>query len=204
MGNLACLLTKQEEVLKDFDKFEIEVVLHEHGILIATILAEPTIIVEIKQKQREDEFLKKIINEFERSPRPGFDVENEVLKFQNRFCVPNISDLKKRIQHCQRVKAEHQKLTGLLQSLSIPEWQWEHITMDVIVGLPQILRDMNYIWVIVDRLAKSAHFLPIRTTYDAYRLATIYIDEIVRLHGIPVFIVSDRNMKFVSRFWRSP
>ena len=62
---------------------------------------------------------------------------------------------------------------------------------------------MDSIWVIVDRLTKFAHFLPVKTTYDAYRLATIYVDEIVCLHGVSVSIVSDRDPKFVSRLWKS-
>ena len=62
---------------------------------------------------------------------------------------------------------------------------------------------MNSIWVIVDRLTKSAHFLPVKTQYNADKLAMIYVNEIVRLHGVPVSIVSDRDPKFVSRFWQS-
>ena len=75
--------------------------------------------------------------------------------------------------------------------------------MDFVVGLPRTSRGMEFIWVIVDRLTKSAHFLPVRTTFDAYRLATIYVDEIVRLHRVPVSIVLDRDLKFVSRLWKS-
>ena len=75
--------------------------------------------------------------------------------------------------------------------------------MDFVVSLPQTSRGMDSIWVVVDRLTKSAHVLPVRTTFNAYRLATIYVDEIVRLHGVPVSIVSDRDPKFVSRLWKS-
>ena len=71
--------------------------------------------------------------------------------------------------------------------------------MDFVVGLPRTSRGMDSIWVVVDRMTKSAHFLPVRTTFNAYRLATIYVDEIVRLHGVPVSIVSNRDPKFVSR-----
>lgn len=75
--------------------------------------------------------------------------------------------------------------------------------MNFIIELPRTPRGMNSIWVIVDRLTKSAHFLPVKTFYDAYRLATIYVDEIVRLHGVLVSIVSNRDPNFVSRFWKS-
>ncbi|KAL0395482.1 UNVERIFIED_CONTAM: Transposon Ty3-G Gag-Pol polyprotein [Sesamum latifolium] len=63
---------------------------------------------------------------------------------------------------CQQVKAEHQAPAGKLRPLSIPKWKWEKITMDFVVGLPRTLRKHDAIWVIVDRLTKSAHFLPIR------------------------------------------
>ncbi|KAF5207771.1 Transposon tf2-9 polyprotein, partial [Thalictrum thalictroides] len=62
---------------------------------------------------------------------------------------------------CQRVKAEHQKPSGLLKPLPIPQWKWEHISMDFIDGLPRSKRGNESIWVVVDRLTKSAHFLPI-------------------------------------------
>ena len=75
--------------------------------------------------------------------------------------------------------------------------------MDFIVGLPRSSRGMDSIWVIVDRLTKSAHFLPVKTFYNADKLANIYMTEIVRLHGVPVSIVSDRDSEFVSRFWQS-
>ncbi|XP_028093727.1 uncharacterized protein LOC114293798 [Camellia sinensis] len=75
--------------------------------------------------------------------------------------------------------------------------------MDFIVGLPRTPRGMDSIWVVVDRLTKSAHFLPVKTIYNADRLATMYIAEIIRLHGVLVSIVSDRDSKFVSRLWQS-
>ena len=103
---------------------------------------------------------------------------------------------------CQQVKAEHQKPGGLLQPLEIPEWKWEEITMDFVTGLPPSRGGYDSIWVVVDRLTKSAHFLPVKTTYTAEKLAEIYRDEIIRLHGIPKSIVSDRDPKFVSRLWK--
>ena len=104
---------------------------------------------------------------------------------------------------CQRVKAEHHRPSGLLQPLEIPVWKWEHIAMDFVVGLPRTKTNHDAIWVIVDRLTKSAHFLPIKETYTVDRLVEIYIKEIVVRHGVPVAIVSDRDPKFNSRFWRS-
>ena len=75
--------------------------------------------------------------------------------------------------------------------------------MDFVVGLPKMLMGMDSIWVIVDRLTKSAHFLPVKPTFNADKLALLYMNEIVRLHGVPVSIVSDRDQKFVSRLWLS-
>ena len=75
--------------------------------------------------------------------------------------------------------------------------------MDFISGLPKTIKGYDSIWVIVDRLTKSAHFLPVRTTYTLDKLAEIYIQEIVRLHGVPTSIISDRDSRFTSHFWRS-
>jgi len=103
----------------------------------------------------------------------------------------------------QQVKYEHQRPGGLLQQITIPEWKWECITMDFVVGLPRTLQKFDVVWVIVDRLTKSAHFIPVVTTYTSERLAQIYIQEIVRLHGVPVSIVSYRGPQFTSHFWRA-
>ena len=73
--------------------------------------------------------------------------------------------------------------------------------MDFVLRLPRTQAGFNVIWVIVDRLTKSAHFLLVRTKFSLDRLAELYINEIVRLHGIPVSIVSDRDLRFTSRFW---
>ncbi|WVZ54010.1 hypothetical protein U9M48_004880 [Paspalum notatum var. saurae] len=101
---------------------------------------------------------------------------------------------------CQRVKAEHQRPAGLLQPLKIPEWKWEEISMDFIVGLPRTQKGYNSIWVVVDRLTKVAHFIPVNTTYSGARLAELYISRIVCLHGVPKRIISDRGSQFTSRF----
>jgi hypothetical protein len=102
---------------------------------------------------------------------------------------------------CHRVKAEHQKPAGLLQPLKVPEWKWEEISMDFIVGLPRTPAGYDSIWVIVDRLTKVAHFIPVKTTHSCARLAKLYMSRIVCLHGVPKKIVSDRGTQFTSRFW---
>nr|GFD33247.1 retrotransposable element Tf2 [Tanacetum cinerariifolium] len=103
---------------------------------------------------------------------------------------------------CQQVKIEHQRASGLLQPLDIPVWKWDEISMDFVTGLPQTQRRHDAIWVVVDRLTKSAHFLPIRKDYSVSRLVEIFQQEIVRLHGTPSAIVSDRDPRFASHFWK--
>jgi hypothetical protein len=103
---------------------------------------------------------------------------------------------------CQRVKAEHQRPARLLQPLKVPEWKWEEIDMDFIVGLPRTRDGYDSIWVIVDRLTKVAHFIPVKTTYSRAQLAELYMSRIVCLHGVPKKIVSDRGTQFTSRFWK--
>ncbi|KAI3704089.1 hypothetical protein L1987_74302 [Smallanthus sonchifolius] len=104
---------------------------------------------------------------------------------------------------CSKVKAEHQKPSGLLEQPEIPMWKWENLAMDFITKLPRTSSGHDSIWVIIDRLTKSAHFFPIREDYRVDKLARIYIDEIVSRHGIPLNIISDRDSRFTSRFWQS-
>ena len=104
---------------------------------------------------------------------------------------------------CQQVKAQHCKPGGLLQPLEIPEWKWEHVTMDFVTGLPRSQRGNDSIWVIVDRLTKSAHFIAVRKDSTLEKLAELYVRQIVRLHGVPVSIVSDRDPRFTATFWKS-
>jgi hypothetical protein len=88
-----------------------------------------------------------------------------------------------------------------MQPMSIPAWKWDDISKDFIVGLPLTPRKHDSIWVIVDWLTKTAHFIPVHTTYLAERYMEIYVEIIVRLHGVPQTILSDRGTQFVARFW---
>ena len=78
---------------------------------------------------------------------------------------------------CQRVKASHLKVAGTLQPLPIPSWKWDDISMDFIVGLPNTSQHHDSIWVIVDRLTKTTHFIPVHTTYKANKYAEIYLER---------------------------
>ncbi|GJZ07997.1 reverse transcriptase domain-containing protein [Tanacetum coccineum] len=102
-----------------------------------------------------------------------------------------------------KVKAEHQRPSSLLVQLDIPEWKWEKITMDFITKLPKMAEGFNSIWVIVDRLSKSAHFLPMKETDSTKKLTRMYMKEIVARHGIPVSIISNRDSHFTLRVWQS-
>jgi hypothetical protein len=90
---------------------------------------------------------------------------------------------------------------GLLQPLSIPDWKWDDISMDFIMGLPLTIRKYNSIWVIVDRLTKSTHFIPVNTNYNVQKYAEIYIARVLCLHRVSKMIVSGRGSQFVARFW---
>ncbi|GJT23881.1 putative reverse transcriptase domain-containing protein [Tanacetum coccineum] len=101
------------------------------------------------------------------------------------------------------VKAKHQRPSGLLVQPKIPEWKWDNITMDFVTKLPKTSQGYDTIWVIVDRLTKSAIFTPIRETDPLDKLARIYLKEVVARHGIPVSIICDRDPRFSSNFWKS-
>ncbi|GKC77807.1 putative reverse transcriptase domain-containing protein [Tanacetum coccineum] len=137
------------------------------------------------------------------------------LCLNGRSWLPCYGDLRTVIMHdrhrhnvskcltCAKVKAEHQRPSGLLVQPKIPEWKWDNITMDFVTKLPKSPQGHDTIWVIVDRLTKSAIFTPMRETDSMEKLARLYIKEVVARHGIPVSIICDRDPRFASHFWRS-
>ncbi|GJY04639.1 putative reverse transcriptase domain-containing protein [Tanacetum coccineum] len=104
---------------------------------------------------------------------------------------------------CFRVKAECQKPSGLLIQPEIPTCKWERITMDFVTKLPKTSSEHDTIWVIVDRITKSSHFIPTKTTDSMETLTRLYIKEIVSRHGVPISIISDHDSHFTFRFWQS-
>ena len=118
-------------------------------------------------------------------------MKKDVVEFASRCIV------------CQQVKAESKKPGGLLHPLEVPQWKWESISMDFVDGLPRSRKGNTSIWVIVDRLTKSAHFIPVKSKRTASWLASVYLRVIVQLHGVPSNIVSDRDPIFTSQFWSS-
>lgn len=139
------------------------------------------------------------------SGHPG--VSRTVELVLRQFYWPRLRDTVKlyvqSCEQCQRTKARNQPPYGLLQPLPIPEEPWSVVTTDLIVGLPRTAQGYDAIATFVDKLTKMAHFLPTNTTVDAPGYAKLYFDNIVRLHGVPVRIISDRDSKFTSHFWKS-
>ncbi|GJZ19169.1 putative reverse transcriptase domain-containing protein [Tanacetum coccineum] len=139
--------------------------------------------------------------------------EDGSLHYMDRIWVPLVGGVRTKIMDeahkaskcltCAKVKVEHQRPSGLLQQPEIPEWKWEKIAMNFITKLPWSSSGHDAIWVIVDRLTKSAHFLAIREDYSMEKLARLYIDEIVARHGVPTSIISERDGRFTSRFWQT-
>jgi hypothetical protein len=101
------------------------------------------------------------------------------------------------------VKAEHSRLVETLKSLLIPKWKWVEIAMNFILGLPKAPTGEDSIWVVVERLMKSTHFIPMKVKDPMDKLAKLYVQNIMRLHGVPSAIVLDRDSRLTSRFWQS-
>ncbi|GKA79021.1 putative reverse transcriptase domain-containing protein [Tanacetum coccineum] len=139
------------------------------------------------------------------SIHPGSDKMYQDLK--KLYWWPNmkaeIATYVSKCMTCAKVKAEYQKPSGLLVQPKIPEWKWENITMDFVTKLPKASSGQDMIWVIVDRLTKSAHFLPAKENDSMEKLTRQYLKEVVSRHGVPVLIISDRDGRFVSQFWQS-
>ncbi|GJR77570.1 putative reverse transcriptase domain-containing protein [Tanacetum coccineum] len=142
----------------------------------------------------------------------AFDVRPDGTRcIKNRSWLPLYGNLRDLIMHeshkskysIHLVKAECQKPSGLLIQPEIPTWKWERITMDFVTKLPKTSSGHDTIWVIVDRLTKSAHFIPTKVTYSMETLTRLYIKEIVSQHGVPISIISDHDSYFTSKFWQS-
>eukprot|EP00253_Pinus_taeda_P013679 PITA_13679 len=115
----------------------------------------------------------------------------------------NVAEYLARCLECQQIKAEHQHPAGLLQPLSIPEWKWETISMDFITGLARTKKNNDSIMVVVDKLSKATHFIPVQSTYRAVQISHIFKQNVFKLHGLPRTIISDHDVKFTSAFWRT-
>nr|GEV00236.1 putative reverse transcriptase domain-containing protein [Tanacetum cinerariifolium] len=139
------------------------------------------------------------------SIHPGSDKMYQDMK--KLYWWPNMKvDITTYVSKCltyAKVKVEHQRPSGLLVQPKIPEWKWDNITIDFVTKLPKSSQGYDTIWVIVDRLTKSAIFIPMRETDPMDKLAIMYLKEVVMRHEIPVSIIYDRDQRFASNFWRS-
>ncbi|XP_020701222.1 uncharacterized protein LOC110113127 [Dendrobium catenatum] len=135
-----------------------------------------------------------------------FGQSKTIAALENRFFWPtlkhDVGKLIKRCHTCQLAKQCKQN-TSLYTPLPVPNCPWQDVSMDFVLGLPKTIRKHDSVYVVVDRFSKMAHFLPCSKTFDASRVAKLYFDEIVILHGLPKTIVSDRDVKFTSYFWKT-
>ncbi|GJS82621.1 putative reverse transcriptase domain-containing protein [Tanacetum coccineum] len=139
------------------------------------------------------------------SIHPGSDKMYQDLK--KLYWCPNmkaeITTYVSKYLTCAKVEVEYQKSSGLLVQPKIPQWKWENITMDFVTKLPKTITDQDTIWVIVDSVTKSTHFLPMKEDDTLEKLTRHYLKEVVLRHGVPVSIISDRDGRFTSHFWKS-
>jgi hypothetical protein len=136
---------------------------------------------------------------------PGY--QKMITATRKQFYWPGLKkDIAEYLAHCiecQHVKTEHGHPAGLLQPLRIPEWKWETISMDFITILPTSTKQNDSIMVVMDKLRNSAHFIPVKLNFKAIDIANVFMKEIFILDGMPKKIVSDRDTKFNSNFWKS-
>ena len=155
-----------------------------------------------------EEIFHLIMNVIHDGPLAGHrGIDRTIAEFDRYFIMDKyrrrIRDYIGSCDSCQRVKVSNRGTPGLLQPLAIPEGRWTHVSMDFIVSLPETKRGFNSIFVIVDRFTKRAHFVSHRMTDSAEDVAQLFLREVVRLHGMPISIVSDRDSRFMSNFWTS-
>eukprot|EP00257_Ricinus_communis_P020970 XP_015580345.1 uncharacterized protein LOC107261992 [Ricinus communis] len=209
VGSLAHISAEKRSLAKELHELYdqgLQIEILESGVLLAHFRIRSVLVDRIRMAQNRDLRLQKILEDVQQGRANNFVInDNGTLLMGSRLCVPDVDNLRKEIleeAHCTAysVKLEHQKPSGLLQPLPIPEWKWERITMDFVSSLPKTFAGYDSIWVIVDRLTKSVHFLPVKTTYFMAKYARVYLERIVSLHGVSVSIVSDTGPQFTSRF----
>jgi hypothetical protein len=148
-----------------------------------------------------------ILHEMHNVPYVGhLGYQNTMAVIKSHYFWPGMKkEIAEYIARCmefQKVKVEHRNPVGLLQPFSILEWKWEVVTMDFIMGFPRIGKLHDSIMVVVDKITKDAHFISLKNTHKATDVADIFMKEVARLHKIPKIIVSNRDLKFTSNFWK--
>ncbi|XP_043687589.1 uncharacterized protein LOC122638805 [Telopea speciosissima] len=171
-------LVVSKELVKEARRMDLELLVEDVTLSLATLSVQSTLVERIQSAQASDERFKEIIKAIQGDT-------------QGRLCVPKDDQLRKELLS---------EANDYPYSIH-PEWKWAYVTMDFITGLPCTPRGVDALWVIVDRLTKIAHFIPIKVTYSIDKLARLYIDNVVCLQGVPVSIILDRDPRFTSKFW---
>ncbi|MCO5581409.1 hypothetical protein L7F22_035293 [Adiantum nelumboides] len=149
----------------------------------------------------------KVMYESHAPPYAGHrGIQSTLRAIETYFYWPTMKrDIPDYVSKCvvyQKTKFDRGKQSGLLQPLPIPDSPWESISMDFIFGLPKSIHGNTGIWTIVDRFSKQAHFIPVKKTIKAHQMATLFISQIFKYHGLPSSIVSDRDPRMTSNFWK--
>ncbi|GFS40853.1 hypothetical protein Acr_00g0070880 [Actinidia rufa] len=190
LTEVASLAIREWKMMGEIGEFGVDLMDSTGRATLYGLVAQLTLVNQVIEEQSIDEEAEAIRAKLVMGEeQPGWVLHSDQgLKFQGKLFVP---------MSCGK------RPVGMLQPLPVAEWKWEHVTMDFVTGLPKSPRGHDAVWVVVDRLTKTAHFLPIRVSDSVKALSHLYVREIVRLHGVPVSIVSDRDPRFTARFWQS-
>ncbi|WVZ51318.1 LOW QUALITY PROTEIN: hypothetical protein U9M48_002472 [Paspalum notatum var. saurae] len=193
-----------DELAIEFDRLSLGFLNNTEGAV--SMEFEPTLEQEIRNGQLNDEKIKEIKELIKLDKAPGFRVDADGTEaHETAYSIHPGSE--KMYQDRSRNfggtgESRASKARRIVTAAQDSEWKWEEIGMDFIVGLPRTQSGFDSIWVVVDRLTKVAHFIPVKTTYSGAKLAELYMSRIVCLHGVPKKIVSDRGTRFTSHFWK--
>ncbi|RZB86561.1 Transposon Ty3-G Gag-Pol polyprotein [Glycine soja] len=201
--HMSSLMVREMDLLELFRDLSLACEVTPNSVRLGTLRITSELLRDIREGQKIDPFLRTQLEAIESGRDSSFNVGSDgVLRLRDRICVPNVPELRKIILeegHRSNLSI-HPGATKMYQDLKMMFW-WPNMKREV--RLPRTPRGLDSIWVIVDRLTKSAHFIPINIIFSLEKLTTLYISEVGRLHGVPSSIVSDRDPRFTSRFWES-
>nr|GFB25909.1 reverse transcriptase [Tanacetum cinerariifolium] len=167
----------EEEIIRDLELLDIELYVRGRHGYWASLRVESDLISRIKEAQNEDSEIWTIVENLDKHVE--FRLDDDNVLWQDTSIKGDVATFVARCLICQQVNIKHQRASGLLQPLDISVWKWDEISMDFVTGLPRTQRRHDAIWVVMDCLTKSTHFLPIRKDYSVSRLAEIFQQEIV-------------------------